>query len=199
MTSGEPFIGVNYGQVADNLPPPSGTAKLLQSTSIEKVRLYGADPAIINALANTGIGIVVGASNGEIPALASDPNTAAEWVNSNVLPFYPATNIILITVGNEVLTTNDPNLMNQVLPAMQNMQDAINGANLGGKIKVSTVHSMAVLGQSDPPSSGSFIPGYQPALRGLLQFQMDHGSPFAINPYPFFAYQADPRPETGRI
>ncbi|KAL0716448.1 hypothetical protein Bca4012_065770 [Brassica carinata] len=46
----EPFIGVNYGQVADNLPPPSETAKLLQSTSIQKVRLYGADPAIIKAL-----------------------------------------------------------------------------------------------------------------------------------------------------
>ncbi|CAN6803052.1 unnamed protein product [Brassica oleracea] len=49
-TNAEPFIGVNYGQVADNLPPPSETAKLLQSTSIQKVRLYGADPAIIKAL-----------------------------------------------------------------------------------------------------------------------------------------------------
>ena len=49
-TDAEPFIGVNYGQVADNLPPPSETAKLLQSTSIQKVRLYGADPAIIKAL-----------------------------------------------------------------------------------------------------------------------------------------------------
>ncbi|KAF3509563.1 hypothetical protein F2Q69_00008422 [Brassica cretica] len=49
-TDAEPFIGVNYGQVADNLPPPFKTAKLLQSTSIQKVRLYGADPAIIKAL-----------------------------------------------------------------------------------------------------------------------------------------------------
>ncbi|KAL1114397.1 hypothetical protein V6Z11_D02G252800 [Gossypium hirsutum] len=186
FSSAEPFIGVNYGQVADNLPPPSATAKLLKSTSIEKVRLYGADPAIIKALANTEIGIVIGAANGDIPSLASDPNSAAQWINSNVLPFYPASKIILITVGNEVLTTNDPNLINQLLPAMQNMQNAINGASLGGKIKVSTVHSMAVLGQSDPPSSGLFRPSYQPALKGLLQFHKDNGSPFAINPYPFF-------------
>jgi cell division protein FtsI/penicillin-binding protein 2 len=67
-------VNQNYGQVADNLPPPSATAKLLQSTSIQKVRLYGSDPAIIKALANTGIGIVIGASNGDISALASDPN-----------------------------------------------------------------------------------------------------------------------------
>ena len=96
------FIGVNYGQVADNLLPPSATAKLLESTSIGKVRLYGADPAIIKALANTGIGIVIGAAKGDIPSLASDPNAATQWVNSNVLPFYPASDITLITVGNEV-------------------------------------------------------------------------------------------------
>ncbi|KAG8483331.1 hypothetical protein CXB51_022525 [Gossypium anomalum] len=195
-SSAGPFIGVNYGRVADNLPPPLATAELLKSTSIEKVRLYGADPAIIKALANTEIGIVIGAANGDIPSLASDPNSAVQWVNSNVLPFYPDSKIILVTVGNEVLTTNDPNLIYQLLPAMQNMQNAINGALLGGKIKVSTVHSMAVLGQSDPPSSGFFRPSYEPALRGLLRFHRDNGSPFAINPYPFFAYQSDPRPET---
>ncbi|GLT30579.1 hypothetical protein SLA2020_053720 [Shorea laevis] len=196
FSSSESFLGVNYGQVADNLPAPSATAKLLQSTSIEKVRLYGADPVIIKALANTGIGIVIGAANGEIPGLASDPNSATQWINSNVLPYYPASKIILITVGNEVLTTNDPNLQNQLLPAMRNVQNALNSAGLGGKVKVSTVHSMAVLGQSDPPSSGLFVGSYQPIMKGLLQFQKDTGSPFTINPYPFFAYQSDPRPET---
>uniref|UniRef100_A0A1J3D7L5 glucan endo-1,3-beta-D-glucosidase n=1 Tax=Noccaea caerulescens TaxID=107243 RepID=A0A1J3D7L5_NOCCA len=192
----EPFIGVNYGQFADNLPPPSETAKLLQSTSIQKVRLYGADPAIIKALAGTGVGIVIGAANGEVPSLASDPNVATQWINSNVLPFYPASKIILITVGNEVLMSNDPNLVNQLLPAMQNVQKALEAVSLGGKIKVSTVHAMSVLGSSEPPSAGSFAAGYQTGLKGILQFLSDTGSPFAINPYPFFAYQSDPRPET---
>ncbi|KAL5788569.1 hypothetical protein ACOSP7_005518 [Xanthoceras sorbifolium] len=196
FSSSQSFIGVNYGQVADNLPPPATTAKLLQSTSIQKVRLYGSDPAIIKALANTGIGIVIGTGNGDIPALASDPNAAAQWVNSNVLPFYPASKIILITVGNEVMISNDPNMISQLLPAMQNLQNALNSASLGGKIKVSTVHAMSVLAQSAPPSSGLFIPGLQDTMRRLLQFLKDNGSPFAINPYPFFAYQSDPRPET---
>lgn len=190
------FIGINYGQVANNLPSPEATAKLLKSTSIEKVRLYGADPGIIKALANTGIGIVIGAANGDIPALASDPNFAAQWVNSNVIAYYPASKIILITVGNEVMSSTDQNLMSQLLPAMQNVQNALNAASLGGKIKVSTVHSMAVLTQSDPPSSGAFNPATSDTMRGLLEFQRNTGSPFAINPYPFFAYQSDPRPET---
>ncbi|XP_010530842.1 PREDICTED: glucan endo-1,3-beta-glucosidase 7 [Tarenaya hassleriana] len=196
LSYSQSFIGVNYGQVADNLPPPSETAKLLQSTSIQKVRLYGADPAVIKALAGTGIGIVIGAGNGDIPSLAGDPNAATQWINSNVLPFYPSSKIILITVGNEVLMSNDQNLISQLLPAMQNLQKAIEGASLGGKIKVSTVHSMTVLGSSEPPSAGSFAAGYQSSLKGILQFLSQTGSPFTINPYPFFAYQSDPRPET---
>ncbi|KAI4318357.1 hypothetical protein MLD38_032073 [Melastoma candidum] len=196
LASSQSFIGVNYGQVSDNLPPPSSTSNLLRSTSIGKVRLYGADPAIISALANTGIGIVIGAANGDIPSLASDPSAASRWVSSNVLPFYPASDITLISVGNEVLMTNDEALSSQLLPAMQNMKKALDAASLGDKIKVSTVHSMSLLSQSDPPSSGRFHPSFQDKLRGLLQFQSDNGSPLAINPYPFFAYQSDPRPET---
>lgn len=172
------------------------TANLLKSTTIGKVRLYGADASIIKALANTGIGIIVGAGNGEIPGLASDRNLATQWVNSNVLPYYPSSNIILITIGNEVLTTMDQGLISQLLPAMKNVQNALSAVSLGGKVRVSTVHSMAILSQSDPPSSGSFSPMFQDALRGLLQFQRDNGSPLAINPYPFFAYQSDSRPET---
>ncbi|XP_061962449.1 glucan endo-1,3-beta-glucosidase 7-like [Populus nigra] len=196
IANSQSFIGINYGQVADNLPPAPSTAKLLQSTSIQKVRLYGPDPAIIKALANTGIGIVIGTANGDIPGLASDPNFAKSWINTNVLPFYPASNIILITVGNEVMTSNDQNLVNKLLPAMQNVQNALNDASLGGKIKVSTVHSMGVLKQSEPPSSGSFDPSYGDQMKGLLEFNSANGSPFAINPYPYYAYRSDTRPET---
>lgn len=190
------FIGVNYGQVADNLPPPSSTAKLLQSTSIKQVRLYGSDPDVIKALSNTGIGIVIGIANGDIPSLAADPNAAAQWINSHVVPFYPSSKITLINVGNEVLLSNDQGLISQLLPAMRNVQSALSASSLGGKVRVSTVHAMTVLSQSDPPSSGRFNPGMLDVLKDLLAFQRDNASPFAVNPYPFFAYQSDPRPET---
>ncbi|XP_050364511.1 glucan endo-1,3-beta-D-glucosidase-like [Argentina anserina] len=190
------FIGVNYGQVADNLPPLEATAKLLQSTSIKQVRLYGSDPAVIKALANTGVGIVIGIANGDIPSLAADPNAATRWINSNVAPFYPASKITLINVGNEVLFSNDQGLISQLLPAMRNVQSALSSASLCGKVRVSTVHAMNVLSQSYPPSSGRFNPAMVDVLKDLLAFQRDNASPFAVNPYPFFAYQSDPRPET---
>jgi len=113
-----------------------------------------------------------------------------------VLPFYPASNIILITVGNEVMTSNDQNLMTKLLPAMQNVQNALNDASLGGKIKVSTVHPMGVLKQSEPPSSGSFDPSYGDLMKGLLEFNSANGSPLAINPYPYFASRSHTRPDT---
>lgn len=187
---------MNYGQVADDLPAPEVSAELLKSTTVGKVRLYGADPAIIKALANSGIGIVIGVANGDIPSLASDPDSATQWVNANVLPHYPESNITLIAVGNEIIKSGDDGLASQLLPAMQNVQNALNSASLGGKIKVSTVHSMAVLTQSEPPSAGSFDPALMDILQPLVAFLKNNESPFAINPYPFFAYQSDPRPET---
>lgn len=192
----DPFLGINYGQVADNLPEPSATAKLIGTTAIEKVRLFEVVPAIIKAFANTGIGIVIATSNGDIPALASDPNFAKTWINTNVLPFYPATKIILINVGNEVMIFGDQALAANLLPAMQNIQNALNSVSLGGKIKVSTVHPMTLLAQSEPPSSGVFDAKYVDVLKGLLEFNNATGSPFAINPYPYFAYRSDTRPET---
>ncbi|CAA7041680.1 unnamed protein product [Microthlaspi erraticum] len=193
LSKSQPFIGVNYGQVANNLPPPSATVKLLQSTTIQKVRLYGSDPAVIKALANTGIEIVI--ANNDVPGLASDPNIARSWVQTNVVPYYQASKIILIAVGNEVTNFGDRNLMSQLLPAMRNVQTALEALSLGGKIKVTTVHTMSVLGQSDPPSAGVFG-AHADILKGLLEFNSETGSPFMINPYPFFAYQDDPRPDT---
>ncbi|GMI91250.1 hypothetical protein like AT2G16230 [Hibiscus trionum] len=190
------FIGVNYGQVANNLPSEAATAKLLQSTSIQKVRLFGSDPAIIKALANTGIGIVISTANGDIPALASDPNFAKNWVNANVVAYYPSSKIILVNVGNEVIMSGDGNLISQLLPAMQNVKSALDAASLGDEVKVSTVHSMTLLKQSEPPSSGIFDPSYGDVLKGLLAFNNATGSPFEVNPYPYFAYRSDPRPET---
>ncbi|KAJ6824405.1 putative glucan endo-1,3-beta-glucosidase 7 [Iris pallida] len=197
--SAQSFIGVNYGQVADNLPPPDATARLLQSTSISKVPLYGADPAIIRSLANTGISITIGASNGDIPALAADPSAASGWVSANVLPFLPSSAISTVSVGNEIFQLADPSLSTQLLPAMQNLRSALAASPLSSSVKVSTVNTMAVLSQSEPPSSGAFHPELLPSLRGVLGFLNQTGSPFMINPYPFLRLQLRPPPGDPRL
>ena len=187
---------MNYGEVADNLPPPATTVKLLQSTVISKVRLYGVNPAIIQALAGTGISLVVATANGDIASLAGDPAAAAAWIAANVLPYFPSSAISTISVGNEVLLYGGDVMAAQLLPAMQNLYSALAAKSLDERIKVSTVHPMSVLAQSSPPSSGAFSPAQLETVRGILSFLNQTSGPFMINPYPFFAYQSDPRPDT---
>ncbi|XP_042447461.1 glucan endo-1,3-beta-glucosidase 7-like [Zingiber officinale] len=190
------FIGVNYGQVADNLPPPSVTAALLQSTTISKLRLYGVDPAVIQSFAGTNISLVIGVANADVASLASDPAAAASWVSANVFPYVGASSISIVSVGNEALDSGDSSLASNLLPAMQNLLYALSASTAASAVKVSTVHSMTVLSQSDPPSSGAFRPEFVDTLKGILSFLRDSGAPFMINPYPYFAYASDPRPET---
>ncbi|XP_074567758.1 glucan endo-1,3-beta-glucosidase 7-like [Curcuma longa] len=189
-------IGVNYGQVADNLPPLSVTVNLLQSTTISKLRIYGADAAVIQSFAGTSISLVIGVSNADVASLASDPNAAAGWAAANVFPYVNSSSISIVTVGNEALNSGDSSLASNLLPAMQNLLYALSASTSVSAVKVSTVHTMDVLSQSDPPSSGAFHPDLVDTLKGILGFLRDSGSPFMINPYPYFAYRSDPRPET---
>ncbi|KAG6471589.1 hypothetical protein ZIOFF_069033 [Zingiber officinale] len=182
--------------VADNLPPPSVTANLVQSTTISKLRIYGADAAVIQSFAGTGISLVIGVSNADVASLAADPNAAAGWAAANVFPYVNASSISIVTVGNEALESGDSSLASNLLPAMQNLLYALSASTAVSAVKVSTVHTMDVLSQSDPPSSGAFHPELVDTLKGILGFLRDSGSPFMINPYPYFAYRSDPRPET---
>lgn len=183
-------LGVNYGRMADNLPPPSEVAKFLQTTIIDKVKLFDADPSVLQAFANTNIGVVVAVANDEIAALNKLP-AAQDWIKTKVAPFVPATNIIAISVGNEILSTGNKVLISQLIPAMQNLHTALVGASLDKQIKVSTPHSLGILAASEPPSIGRFRRGYDRViLKPLLNFLRTTGAPFMINPYPYFGYTA---------
>jgi exo-beta-1,3-glucanase (GH17 family) len=188
---------VNYGEVADNLPSPDATAGLLKSTSISKVRLYGADAGVIRALAGSNISVVVGVANGDIPGLAADPAAASRCLAANVLPFVPATAVSAVAVGHEVLESGDAALSAALLPAMQNLRAAaVAAGGAAAGVRFSTVNTMAVLAQSEPPSAGAFRPDVAPQLQQILGFLSKTGAPFMVNPYPWFAYQSDPRPDT---
>ncbi|KAL6649547.1 hypothetical protein ACP70R_013771 [Stipagrostis hirtigluma subsp. patula] len=190
LAAAQSFIGVNYGTIADNLPPPASTANLLKSTSFGKLRLYEPQPDLVAALAGSNISILLGVPNGDVPNLASSPAAAASWAAANIPTTVP---VSAISVGNELLNSGDPTLAPQLLPAMQNLLAALPA---GSTTKISTVHSMAVLSSSDPPSSGAFHPDLAGSLDPVLDFLHQNGAPFMINPYPYFAYASDTRPET---
>ncbi|KAK3008531.1 hypothetical protein RJ639_013270 [Escallonia herrerae] len=183
----EATIGVNYGTVANDLPPPSQVAHfLLESTLINRVRLFDANSEILKAFAFTGIALTVTIPNEQIPSLTM-LRFAQQWVKTNIVPFTPATNVVRILVGNEIISTTNRLYMGSLVPAMQNLHTALVGESLDFRIKVSTPHSLGILSTSSPPSSGKFRQGYDThVLKPLLSFLRATGSPFLINPYPFF-------------
>ncbi|KAK8558036.1 hypothetical protein V6N13_073717 [Hibiscus sabdariffa] len=188
----EGTIGVNYGTLADNLPPPRKVAKfLMESTVVSHVRLFNANPEFLRAFAHTSIAVTVTVPNDQIPDLTR-LNFAQQWVQDYIQPHSPATNIVRILVGNEVISTANKLLIVSLVPAMQTLQTALVAASLDGRIQVSTPHSLGILSNSSPPSTGKFRQGYDThVLKPLLSFLRDTNSPFMVNPYPFFDCSPD--------
>ncbi|CAL5363650.1 unnamed protein product [Camellia sinensis] len=181
-------IGINYGTIANNLPPPAQVAQFLKDkTIIDRVKIFDANPDIIRAFANTGIFLSVTVPNGEIPNFAN-LRYARRWVSTNVKPFYPQTKINYILMGNEILHWGDQNMISNLVPAMRSLHRALVRAGLGA-IRVTTPHSLGILLSSDPPSAASFRPGWDRAvLAPMLQFLRQTKSPFMVNPYPYFSW-----------
>ncbi|PNY14663.1 glucan endo-1,3-beta-glucosidase-like protein [Trifolium pratense] len=188
-------IGVNYGTVADNLPPPSTVATFLKSqTTINRIKIFDTNPDILRAFANTNISVTVTVSNADIPSLTKLPS-AQKWITTNILPFHPKTIFNRIAIGNEILATSDKNLIAHILPAMKALHQALTLSNLT-HIQISSPHSLGILSSSEPPSAGSFRRGYDRTIFApILEFHRQTKSPFMVNPYPFFGF-APNRPET---
>ncbi|PHT99720.1 hypothetical protein BC332_29508 [Capsicum chinense] len=121
-------IGINYGQIANNLPTPSRVSYLLRSLNVMRVKLYDTDPNVLTQA----------------------------WIEQHVQPYHTQTKITCITVGNEVLTGTDMQLKSYLLPAMQGVYKALVNLGLDREIFVAHPHSAGILGNSFPPSSGSF-------------------------------------------
>ncbi|XP_042025882.1 glucan endo-1,3-beta-glucosidase 11-like [Salvia splendens] len=185
-------LGINYGQIANNLPHPESVVPLVKSIGARSVKLYDADPRVLKAFANTGVEFIVGLGN-EYLARMRDPKQALAWVKSNVQCYLPATKITCIAVGNEVLTLNDSALSSNLLPAMESIHTALVSLNLDKQVSVSTAHNLAVLDVSYPPSAGAFRRDLAPKLSCILDFHSKVGSPFLVNAYPFFAYKSNPK------
>ncbi|CAL5037872.1 unnamed protein product [Urochloa decumbens] len=185
-------VGVCWGTVADNLPDPASVVQLLKRNSITMVRIYDTNRGVINALANTGIKLMVALPNEQLASAASSPSTARQWVQDNVAKYYPATLINGIAVGNEVFVSAS-NLNQQLVPAMRNVQAALASLRLDGAIKVSTPVAFSALNVSWRPSEAVFRDDIVSVMPDLVAFLRQTGAPFMVNVYPFKAYLADPK------
>lgn len=184
-------VGINYGRVANNLPPPEKVVELLKSQRIDRVKTYDTDSAVLAALANSDISVVVAFPNEELSKAAADQSFTDNWVQANISKYYPATKIEAVAVGNEVFA--DPkNTTPFLVPAMKNVYNSLVKYKLDSNVKVSSPIALGALQNSYPPSSGSFKSDLiEPALKPMLEFLRKTSSYLMVNAYPFFAYSAN--------
>ncbi|KAF7803165.1 glucan endo-1,3-beta-glucosidase 14-like [Senna tora] len=184
-------LGINYGQVANNLPTPDKVVELLSSLKLTKARIYDTNPQVLTAFANSNLELIVTVEN-QVLSQLNDPQQALQWVNIHIKPYLPHTKITGIQVGNEVFTDDDTTLIQYLVPAIVNIHNALTQLGIGSNIQVSTPCSLAVLQESYPPSAGSFKSEISGIIYQLLNFLSTTKAPFWINAYPFFAYKDDP-------
>ncbi|KAF3789985.1 Glucan endo-1-3-beta-glucosidase basic isoform [Nymphaea thermarum] len=188
QNSGAQSIGVCYGLVADNLPSPSEVVDMYHDNGIISLRLYDPNPGALNSLRHSGINVALGVRNEDIQAIASSAAAADHWISLSVKPYASSVSIKYVTVGNEII----PGPLAQfVLPAMKNLHNSLMAAGLG-IVGVTTVVSMPVLGNSYPPSQGTFSPDVVSVMASIVSLLNATGRPLLANVYPYFSYANDP-------
>ncbi|KAK9988763.1 hypothetical protein SO802_029002 [Lithocarpus litseifolius] len=183
-------VGVCYGKNGNNLPADGEVVDLYKSNGIGRMRIYDPDQTTLNALKGSNIELIIGILNNNLQAL-TDATAATNWVQNNIRNYSPDVKFKYIAVGNEVHPGDAEAQF--VLPAMQNIHNAIVAANLQDQIKVSTAIDTTLLGTSYPPSAGSFSDAANSYISPIIKFLVSNGAPLLANIYPYFSYTNNPK------
>ncbi|CAL0309082.1 unnamed protein product [Lupinus luteus] len=183
----EPFVGINIGTDISNILSPQNLVSFLTQQKITHIRLYDANPNILEALSGSNIRVIISVPNNQLLGLASSNITSSSWIHKNVVVFYPKTLITGISVGDEVLTTV-PSLSTLLLPAIQGLYNSLVSSNLHKKIIISTPHAASIIQNPFPPSQAFFNQTLSSVIIPLLNFLSRTGSPLMLNLYPYYVF-----------
>lgn len=187
---GEAAIGVNWGTLSQHRLSAQTVVDLLKQNKISKVKLFDADPEVLNALRGTQIQVMVGIPNDFLSILSSSPPAADSWVRNNLSSYIsakPSTDIRYVAVGNEpFLSSYSGQYQSYVVPALLNLQQSLVKANVGTSVKL-VVPCNADAYESTVPSQGAFRPELSQIMNQLVSFLSSNGSPFVVNIYPFLS------------
>ncbi|KAJ8442371.1 hypothetical protein Cgig2_018627 [Carnegiea gigantea] len=164
LFSGGLSVGVNWGTMATHQLPPEKVVQMLKNNGFNKLKLFEAHYKILEALAGSGIEVMLAIPNYMLAEMSEDPDAAATWVDVNVTSYLYSggVNIKYVAVGNEpLLQAYNGTYVKHTLPALRNIQEALNRAGLGDQIKATIPFNADVYysPDSDPvPSAGDFRP-----------------------------------------
>ncbi|XAR57636.1 Glucan endo-1,3-beta-D-glucosidase [Bertholletia excelsa] len=188
-------IGVNWGNISSHILPPDIVVQMLKDNGIKKVKLFNADPQRLKALSGTDIQIMVTVPNGLLKSFANSYDYTKKWVNQNITSFVKdkGADVRWVSVGNEpFLTAYKDEFTNDTLPAIKNVQKALNEAGLGDKIKATSAINADVLWPGAGPSGSDFRPDMKDLMYEMVRYYKSNKSPFVCNIYPFFNVYQNP-------
>ncbi|GMY35975.1 glucan endo-1,3-beta-glucosidase 8 [Fagus crenata] len=155
-------VGVNWGTQATQQLPPDKVVKMLKDNGFKKLKLFEADERILGALIGTDIEVMLGIPNNMLQMMCEDPGAAASWVDANVTSYSytGGVHIKYVAVGNEpFLESYNGTYLPCTLPALRNIQQALDHAGMGSKVKATIPFNADIYysPESNPvPSAGDF-------------------------------------------
>lgn len=157
------------------------------------VKIFDWKSDLLDALVAAGyVDIVVAVTNWELAAVGAADGATASAVVARLAPFVRQGVHITLAVGNEPLAPWYNNeFTHLVVPALERLRGALTALGYCG-IDLTVPFDASILAASYPPQNGAFDPNKQDVVVAVAQLLRGWGSPFFINFYPFFAYQADP-------
>uniref|UniRef100_A0A5B6YRB0 glucan endo-1,3-beta-D-glucosidase n=1 Tax=Davidia involucrata TaxID=16924 RepID=A0A5B6YRB0_DAVIN len=189
-------LGVNWGSQASHNLHPNIVAQLLKDNGISKVKLFDSDSWTVKAFAGTGIEVMLGIPNNQLKQFSDSLDHAKDWVKDNVTKhlYDGGVDIKYVAVGNEpFLKSYNGSFLKTTLPAIENVQKAINDAGLRDKIKVTTPLNADVYDTTTGnPSGGEFRPDMKDLMVKIVKFLQANNAPFLVNIYPFLSLYLNP-------
>ena len=181
-----------YGRVGDGLPSEKDVVTLYRNNDLTKMRIYDPNQPTLQALKGTNIELILDILNVDLESLNNQGN-ANTWVRNNI-QIYPVVKFKYIAVGNEVDPNNKDNkrYVNFVLPAMQNVHNALRAAGLDNKIKVSTATYTGLLVNTYSSSNSAFNSNVRGFIEPIIRFLAQNNLLMLANIYSYFGYLGDP-------
>lgn len=191
-------VGVNWGTMATHQLPPDNVVQMLKENGFDKLKLFDCDEKIMAALIGTDIEVMLAIPNYMLQEMSQDPAAATAWVDENVTSwsYTGGVKIRYVAVGNEpFLQTYNGTYLHVTLPALKNIQHALNRAGLGSHVKATVPFNADIYnspGSNPVPSAGDFRPDVRDLTIEVVQFLNENDAPFTVNIYPFLSLYGDP-------
>ncbi|KAF3637278.1 Glucan endo-1,3-beta-glucosidase [Capsicum annuum] len=152
------------------------------------MRIYFLDANVFNVLKGSNIEIILDVPNQDLEA-QTNPSNANRWVQDNIRSHFLDVKFKYIAVGNEVdPSTNTGQYARFVVPAMENIYNALSAVGLQNQIKVSTATYSGLLANTYPPKDSIFREEYKSFINPIIGFLSQNNLPLLANIYPYFGH-----------